>query len=397
MNHDHLTKDRFGAELPKRIDVLPRSTDSVVIGGGIIGTALAWHLSRRGAKVVLVERAFLASGASGANLGLLLASSLAPGPLLELAIRSLDQYARAQCDLARPIGFERRGSIEVLWTAADRTTREQLADRQRAVGLAIGLLNPGDARRLEPSLPNDLAGAAFAAGDASVNPFAAVAAFAAAATKCGAGIAPQTAVTAINTHGGRVRSVETTRGSIGARTVINAAGADASAVAAFAGIDLPVTPVLGQAFVTLPTRPHFGRIVRGLDPFVATVASGNVAIGATADRVGWTGRTTPSGIRALASLAISRFPQTAKLPVLRAWSGLRPASPDGVPLAGETACAGLFVAGGAYKQGMLLGPALAELVACIVLGEQPPLDPAPFDPNRFVDQQAARAGARFGV
>lgn len=362
---------------------LPRSADAVVIGGGIVGAALAWHLARRGARVVLVERAFLAAGSSGANLGLLLASSLAPGPLLGLALNSLEQYARASIDLGRETGFARRGSIEVLWTAADWDTRLRLAERQREAGLAVELLDANDAWCLEPSLPRGIVGAAFAPGDASVNPLAAVTAFAAAATSCGAWIAPRTEVTGIDAYGGCVRSVETTRGPIATGLVIDAAGAQASAIAALVGVNVPITPVHGQAFVTLPTPPRVGLIVRGLDPFVASVDGDNIAIGATADRIGWTGRTTPNGIRALAALATARLPRTATLPVLRAWSGLRPASPDGLPIVGETACGGFFVAGGTYKQGMMLGPALAEVVACLVLGETPPLDTSPFRIDRF--------------
>lgn len=375
--------DSIGTATLIPVGDLPQSADIVVVGGGIVGTAIAWHLSRRGAKVVLVERAFLASGASGANLGLLLASSLTPGPLLGLAQHSLEQYARAGRDLGREIEFVRRGSLEVIWTSADRCARQQLADLQRAAGLAIELLDPEAARRREPSLPHGIAGAAFAADDASVNPFAAVTAFAAAAARCGARIAPRTCVTDIDTRGGRVRAVETTRGNIATGTVIDAAGAHASAIAELAGVAVPITPVHGQAFVTVPTPPRFGLIVRGLDPFVASVNGDNIAIGATADRVGWTGRTTPNGIRTLARLATQRLPRTATLPVLRVWSGLRPASPDGLPLAGETECAGFFVASGTYKQGMMLGPALAEVVACLVLHEPPPLDPTPFHPNRF--------------
>lgn len=381
------------------------STEVVVIGGGVIGTAVAYHLSRRGRRVVLCERAGLGTGTSGACDGGVLPLTKQPGRHLQLALQSAELYAGLSDELGYDVEFDRHGCMVVAENEAHLDLLADLTERQRRAGLAVQLLDAAGARELQPHLARQVAGAAFSPGDGQVNPVRLCRGFAAAARRYGAELRLGQAVTGIEVAAGRVRGVYTSGGGIAADLVINCAGVWAPAVAAMAGLSVPIEPVRGQLLVTERVPP----LVRGevlsalyiaakwrpelitgvarrlrLGLSVSQGRAGNLFIGGCREQVGFDTATTAAALGAIADRARTLLPVLAGLRVIRSFAGLRPTTPDGLPLVGFVpAVEGLCIAAGHGGDGNALAPVTGLLVADLIDGKAAPALSAALSPARF--------------
>jgi glycine oxidase len=352
-----------------------RSADVVVIGGGLIGCALARELARRGARTVLVERAELAGEASRAAAGMVApqAETERPGPLLPLALESRRLYPdwveSLEAESGLDVEYREDGILYVALGAADARVLSARAAWQRRLGLRAVRLDPREARRLAPVVAPHIRLAIHFPDDHRVNNERLSIAAGIAARRAGVVVRERTRASAIRARSGRVSGVVTDHGSIATPVAVNAAGAWAGQVGLPVGVrELPVFPVRGQMLVlrgppgalALPLYSRHAYLVPRLD--------GRVLLGSTRERAGFDKRVTMGAAAALLGAAAAVAPGLAGLSVERTYAGLRPGTPDELPILGPARdLPGLFCAAGLYRSGILLAPATAAALADLIL------------------------------
>jgi glycine/D-amino acid oxidase-like deaminating enzyme len=371
--------------------------DVVVIGAGMIGAACAYALAERGACVAVLDRGPVAGGTTGAGEGNLLVSDKPPGPELELAVESLRLWRELAEDLGAPaLEYEPKGGLVVAGDPRSLAKLQASARGQRAAGVTAVDVPAEALRELEPHLAPGLAGGVHYPQDAQVQPALAASALLRRARDTGrVELLAGTAVTGLAP--GRVETRP--HGALHCAAVVNAAGTWGGEVAALAGVSLPVLPRRGFVLVTEPLPPLVRHKVYAAD-YVADVASGSaglqssavvegtaagpVLIGASRERVGFDRSLSVPVLARLAAQAAELFPALREVRALRAYRGFRPYLPDHLPAIGpDPERPWLFQACGHEGAGIGLAPATARLVAQLIDGEKPFMDPCPFDPGRF--------------
>lgn len=375
-----------------------------------MGCACAAALVERGVKVVLVERAQLAAGASGRNHGLVLCPS--EPALAPMARATLDVYRTAAEDADAPFAID-ADPIGYLIVAGDDREAEQArgeAEAAAACGVAVERLDGPDLRALEPALAGDLTGGWLLDDGRRLDPGALTVALALQARRAGADVRPHVAAHALDMRGSAVRGVITDDGRIASRTVVVAAGPWSPGLLRRAGVRLPVVGARGWLVHLGPREPVLSRIVEragwhllpgedAVEPLLArdvAEGTGEPVIGALL-HPGTDGTIMAGGSRQLAAVhepedqevvrqitrrAVALVPPLGSAEILGASWGMRPMSPDGRPLIGPVA-EGLWVATGHGSQGVILAGGTAALVAAQLTGEPPPFDPEPFRADRF--------------
>jgi sarcosine oxidase subunit beta len=237
--------------------------DVIIVGGGIIGSSIAWQLSKEHAKVLVIERKDTASGACGATDGVVGYHTKKPGIQMELAKLSIDMFKTLHEELGEDVeyGFEAGG----LQPVEDETQWEilsSIAEQQRASGVDIRMISGEEARKIEPNLAEDIYGALYSSTGGKVNPLKLSFAFAKAAKKNGAEFLYRTEVTDFIMEDNKVLGVKIASGEefYAEKAVVNSCGAYAGRVAALAGLDLPINPRKGQLAVTEPIAPFMTAI-----------------------------------------------------------------------------------------------------------------------------------------
>ena len=366
---------------------LEREADVVVIGGGLSGTSIAFHLARAGKKVVLVEKGALASGASAASFGWIsvhFASYMPEYPdyHMRLMRTALDAYADLVRELGEAIEYDATGGLSLLYSEEARRQKAELARRLTAAGIEADVISRAEVLRREPALAGPFVGALVSPREGLVNPFLLVRAFARGAQARGAGIVTQTPVTGIEIRHGAVVAVVTPAGRIRTPVVVNACGVDAPAVGRMVGVELPVQPNRGQQLV-VEGRPGLIRgTLYGHVPIRHTRA-GNYIVGGVREQAGYSNVVTPSGVGFVAKEVAEMIPGLGPLGVTRAFSGLRPVPADGKPIYGPVpGLRGYFVA--ALHFGLTLAPLTGRLLTSCVLGQEPEVDLRPYAPERFL-------------
>ena len=376
---------------------LPRSKryDAVVIGAGLIGLACAWRAGRRGMSVLVVDRA----PAAGAAASRVAAGMLAPVTeadfgdehKLRVNLEARRRWPAFAAELEEltglPTGYRYSGALVV---AADRDDTEELR-RLHAFQLSLGLdaewLPPSRLRALEPGLSPRIGGGILAHGDGIADPVATVRALATAVEEIALGFD----VEAIEHDGEQVTGLRGPHGAIACDHVVIAAGPWSPALAPD-GHGPPVRPVKGQ-IVELRVRaggaPPLRRIVRTPRCYLVPRADGHVVLGATVEEQGFDTAVTAEAVLRLLEAAWEVLPEVGELELVGARAGLRPGTPDNVPVVGPGELEGLVWATGHWRNGVLLAPFTGAEVAAILAGEPRSELLAPLAPARF--EGAARA------
>jgi glycine/D-amino acid oxidase-like deaminating enzyme len=374
--------------------------DAVIIGGGIVGAACAYYLCAAGLKVHLVERAFPASGTSRACDGLVLLWDKSPGAGIALGQASSTLWAELAQTLKLDFEYARTGTVLLAESEQGVAAAKERVAVMEAAGSRAQLLDRSGLRALEPNLAPDLAGGAFFPDDAQVDPRRATHALLAAAR--GLTIHTHTEVTAIRLTGdrsGRVSGIVTQKGEIATENVVCAAGAWSIQVARLAGIEIPVRPRKGHILVTAraPDLIHHplleggyaGTVQSGSEGLeVAFVgektASGTLLLGSSRQFVGFDRSASLEVIQSVAARAARFLPSLAKLRVIRSYTGLRPWSPDHLPLVGPVeGVTGFFLATGHEGAGIGLAPVTGRLIADWISGRDLPPFASDVRPDRF--------------
>lgn len=369
-----------------------RTADAVIVGGGIIGCAAAYYLSAQGVHPLLLERGALAAEASGANMGIVGASVGLHRGTVAHTRRSMELLARDAEALGRNVEFVRDGRLTVACSEAERPAVREFAAECGREGVEVRLLSGDEARELVPALGPAVLEAAYTPGEGRVNSLLLAYAYAAAARRQGAEILEGVEVTRLATSRGRLTGVVARGDLISTPHVVLAAGAWSPPLLAPLGITLPVAPGRGQVLVTAPLPPITSRAV--LTPesggFVQDVR-GHVFIGSTVEHVGFDRSVRLETLAALARTASAIAPALRDAPVIRTWAGLRPMTPDGVPIIDRAPeVSGLVLATGHSRVGVTYAPVTAWLLAQLVTREATELPLEPFRLERFL---AAAAGS----
>ncbi|WP_405905628.1 MULTISPECIES: NAD(P)/FAD-dependent oxidoreductase [unclassified Streptomyces] len=376
--------------------------DVVVVGAGMVGAACALYAARAGLDVVLVDRGPVAGGTTGAGEGNLLVSDKEPGPELDLALLSGRLWANLAESLGQAIEYEAKGGVVVAAEPEGLAALEAFAAGQRAAGVSASSVAADQLHDLEPHLAPGLAGGVLYPQDTQVMPALAAAHLVRAS---GARLWTGWTVTEVlRTAEGAVRGVRTDRGDIHAPAVVNAAGTWGSAVAALAGVSLPVLPRRGFVLVTEPLPRLVRHKVYAADyvadvasdsaalqtsPVVEGTAAGPILIGASRERVGFDRSFSLPAVRALAAGATRLFPFLSDVRALRTYLGFRPYMPDHLPAIGpDPRVPGLFHACGHEGAGIGLATGTGHLIAQVLADKTPDLDLAPFRPDRFSQEPA---------
>ena len=363
-----------------------KSWDAIIIGGGIIGLTLAIALRKQGLRVLIVERAEPGRGASHAAAGMLAGSGgEIPAGLRVLAAESARLYPEFVHEIEDESGMRvdlrEQGTILVSRSgefpeAAERLSFEQLH------ALEPGLAVAGRGRPA-PHKPSGELSAAFLAAaflsERSVDPRTLVAAAIQAALHRGVDVASGSEVTGLLVAENRVGGVETGRTSYAAPVVVNCAGAWAGGIG---GQRFPVRPVKGQMLAVVG-GPHLQHVVRAEDVYLVPRTDGRVVIGSTLEEAGYDKRTDVSVIQKLLHAAVEVFPELSKSKIHEDWAGLRPGTPDDLPILGESELKGYFLATGHFRDGILLAPITAQVMTDVILGKTPDYDLGSFSPGRF--------------
>jgi glycine oxidase len=362
----------------------------LIIGGGIIGCATALELAKRGCRVTLLERGTPGGEASSAAAGLLapLGDSPQPDAFHRLAIESWRLYPRVVAELREATGIDvehvTAGMLHPIATPADLEDARARCRWPLAVEFGVEVVEGAELAALEPALAKDVTAARLVRGDQWVNNQRLVTAYALAAAARGVTVRTGVEVGRILVERGRARGVLADGERLTADVVLLAAGAWSGALASDLGGQLPVGPVRGQMLAVSNVPVLISHAIHGDDIYLVPRPSGELLIGATVERVGFERAVTPEGLGGLIAQAVALVPEIGRRPITRSWYGFRPAVPDGLPVLGPWPdVAGLFVATGHHRNGILLAPVTAAVIAdCIVNGKTPD-SIAPFLPQRF--------------
>jgi glycine oxidase len=367
------------------------SGDVVVVGGGVIGLSVAWRARQQGLSVTVLERGAIGRGTSHVAAGMLAPVAEAEfgeagRRLLELGLRSAEMWpafaAELEAAASMEVGLMNTGTLLLARDQDEaRELERQIAFRD-SLGLRAERLRPGQAREREPALAPTLRLALLAPDDHSVDPRLLLAALGSACESSGVGVREHVRVDRIESNGpGTVVtgvSITPEHGSsefVPAGQVVLAAGAWVEQIEGLpAAARVPVRPVKGQLLrLRDPAGPGLLRhVVRFEGGYVVPRADGRYVLGATVEERGYELRATVGGIYELLRDAHALLPGVGELEIEEVCVGLRPGTPDNVPAIGPGALGGLIWATGHYRNGILLAPLTAELVAEVLAGGQPP-------------------------
>jgi len=373
----------------------PKHADVVVIGGGAIGTSIAFHLAEAGVDVCLLERDALSSGSTSRAAGGVRAQFSDPLNV-EIGLRGIEAFERFAERPGGEIDFRQVGYLFLLDRPEDVETFERSVAIQNALGAPSRLVTPGEAARLSPlaGLDGVLAGA-FCPLDGHASPEAVAQGYAAGARRHGATVLTGVPATGVDMEGDAVRGVATGGATIRTDTVICAAGVWSPALARTAGIELPVEPVLREVVTTAPVDGLPESIPLTVDcttGFYFHREGPGLLLG-MADRdqpAGFDAPTDPAWLERVTEVAVRRAPAFLDMGIAHGWKGYYEVTPDHNGLVGEAAGARRFLyATGFSGHGFMQAPAVGEIVRDLVLGRTPFVDIEPLSVERF-----ARAALR---
>jgi sarcosine oxidase subunit beta len=368
--------------------VLPVAADVVVIGGGVIGTSVAFHLAEAGVRrVVLLERDELGSGSTCKAAGGVRAQFSDEVNIL-LGKRSLEAFARFGTRPGQEIDLQRVGYLFLLSTPEDVAAFEGSVALQNSLGVPSRMIDVSEAARLSPLIETGgLLAAAFSPEDGHCTPESVVLGYATAARRLGAHLETHCEVLGIGTRGSDIVSVRTSRGTVATPAVVCAAGAWSAAVGEMAGVSLPVVPLRRQVAFTSPVpAPPLPMTIDFSTTFYFHREGPGLLVGMSdpLEEPGFHLARTDDWLPRLGEAIAARAPGILDLGFTTGWAGLYEVTPDHNALIGEAADPSRFLyATGFSGHGFLQGPAVGEVIRDLYLGRDPVVDVGPLSAGRF--------------
>jgi glycine oxidase len=372
----------------------PKAYDVVIAGGGLIGCAIALELSQNGLRVALFDAQDPGLEASWASAGI-----LSPAPensamisMVPIGKGSLAMYSAFIAELEElsgiDTGYRAKGTIEAIFSNHAREELSTIVALHRGLGLSAEAISAKEARELEPALSDALEAAVLRPDEASVDNRLLAKALLEAAKRSGAEIHAGAAVQSIWREGSRSNGAIVAGEKVAAKHTIVAAGCFSCRIAG-AEPYAPVRPAKGQMVSLRSDSAQIERVLWSERVYLVPRNDGRILAGATVEHVGYDKTVTAGGVRTNLDAAIELAPALANARIEETWAGLRPDTPDHLPILGPTDVEGLLMATGHYRSGVLLTPITAKLMSEFVMGKTASIDCDKFSPMRF--QEAAES------
>jgi glycine oxidase len=357
----------------------------LVVGGGLVGLSIAWHLKKRGAKPIILDRHAPAQESSAAGAGMLPLHSVAfdTPELFELSALSYRLYPGWVKELQRASGldpeWETSGSLGLLFSDAEEKNARVLSKRLVKLGMEVRWLSGPQAMKVEPVLPNDIRKAMYLPETTQIRPSAMCMTAVEAVRRVGVPMHDNEPVEKLLIKDGRVTGVRTSVRTYEGDAVVLATGAWAPELLKPLGIELPVYPLRGQVLLLQGPPKGVKHILFASGYYVVPRRGGELYVGSTLEKVGFERAVTPEGVAALANAARRMTPGLSPLRVSGYFAGFRPGSVDGHPFLGPVpGTRDLYIAAGHHTHGHLLSAASGYLMTQLILDGKTDLDLMPF-------------------
>ena len=365
------------------------NNDVVIVGGGVIGCSIALKLAEAGLKVAVIERGRVGCEASRAAAGMLAAQSEATGlgPFFDLCVRSRVMYREFAAQLKDASGidveYKDEGMLFVALEGEDVEESTRWASWQAEAGFALQLLSSSAISDLEAGVTESATGAIFIPDDHQVENRRLMDALEVAIKRAGVELIEGEEVTRLMIDRERVYGVACSDKHFAAGTVVVAAGSWSSGLLEPLGLNVEVIPARGQMIALRGERLPLTRVIQTKRCYIIPRLDGRVLIGATVEYVGFKRAVTAAGIDSLLAAGIEAVPALRDFDVVEAWFGFRPDTLDHLPILGASGVDGLLLATGHFRNGILLAPVTAELMAELLISGRAPAELRPFASDRF--------------
>jgi len=388
--------------------LINKTYDVTVIGGGVIGTSVAYHLVKKGFSVALIEKKDLARGTSSHCDAAALIVDKMPGVDAALGYASIKRFLELKNELSYDFELTQNGSMYVCESDQEMEIASKYAKDMQADGYKIDILEPKELQEYEPFIAKDLKGGIFSKECCGLNPFKLCFAFVDQVNGKGLDLYSYTNVTGIKLNvKHEVEGVETDKGFISTKRIVNCAGVWANEVGRMAGIEIPVKPRKGVILISAASFPfcnqkvqEFGYMISKFSEFeckrdpdvekynvaftIEPEAGNNVLIGSSRNFSDISFNTEIEIIHAIAKRAIRFYPILKEMNCIRSYAGVRPFMDDHLPLITEVEkVPGYYIATGHEGDGISMAPMTGRLIAELLAGEKPYLDLTPFNYKRL--------------
>ncbi len=363
--------------------------DVAIIGGGVHGCSIAYHLAKKGVRCALFERGYLSSGASGRSAAGA-RHQFGTEVNCRLAIYNLEHLAslKEELDPPFPLEFEQSGYLWITYSEAQLRQLEKNVSLQNSLGIPSSILSPEEIKEVAPAIDvRSMLGASWCPKDGHVNPHTLTFAYAHAAKRLGVEIHAETPITGLRRWKDRVRGVQTATGDCHAEAVICAAGPWSAHIASWVGLDVPITPERHQLLVTEPMECIRHPFVLCMDDgsYWKQCPNGTFILGwgnpldikEISDESSW------EFLHEASKRVLSKMPSLAGVRAVRQWAGTYDVTPDSQAVVGATPVEGFFLDCGWSGHGLQFAPSIGRIMAEIVCGEEPFIDVSPFRYSRF--------------
>jgi glycine oxidase len=394
--HRHLHQT-FLFQSMRNLPTMKTTTDILIVGGGVIGCAIAFYLRKAGADVVVVDAGEIGAEASSAAAGLLapLGPLSGPGPFADLLLAGFALYPSLVPELEEASGisteFEQTGALRVARDAKHIPNLRKRMKEWQPLGLQMYWLTGEEARQREPLLSPGISAVIYVPEESQIRAPQVVQAYAQAAANKGAVLYPHKLIAGITKHNARVTSVQTTHGeSIACNHLVIATGAWSTRCGEWLNISLPVKPQRGQMLALRQPSPPLHHIIFGEAAYLAPKKDETIVVGATKDEVSFDKHLTAGGVAWLLNTAIRLAPSLENSAIDRLWTGLRPKTPDQHPILGPApGWENVTLAVGHGSVGVMLSAITGQTITELVMTRQVPEIVRPFSMERFSSPKTA--------
>lgn len=372
-----------------------KNLDVVIAGGGLIGASIALELASAGMKVCVFDAQEPGREASWASAGMI---SPAPEgawmiPYMPLGLASVSLYPEFIRNVeeltGRDAGYRQDGALDAILTGDVQEELSTIIALQHGVGLQAEALTAAQAREMEPSLTEDVQAAIYRPEEASLDVRAFTAAVLEAARRKGAEIVAGNGAKAVWKEGTRCKGLVMQQGRVEAKWTIVAAGCFSARIEGVAPY-APVFPAKGQMIGLRCESLNIQRVLWSDHTYLVPRNNGWIIAGSTIERTGFDHNVTAGGMKKILSEAIELVPGLEKARIEETWAGLRPDSPDHLPILGPTDVEGLLMATGHFRSGILLAPITAKLIREWIVSKDVSVDWERFSPMRFIEAEKSQ-------